>query len=36
MLFGTFQELERFAGTFLTQLLGTFEVTNLGVGWGGD
>lgn len=29
MLLGTFQELECFARTFLTQLLGAFEVTNL-------
>ena len=36
MLLGTFQELERFTATFLTQLFRTFEVTNLGTGGGGD
>ena len=36
MLFSAFQELERFTTTFLTQLLRTFEVTNLRVRRGGD
>lgn len=36
MLLGAFQKLERFTTTFLAQLLRTFEMTNLGVGRGGD
>lgn len=36
MLLGPLQEKERFTRTFLTQVLRTFEVTNLGIGKGGD